>query len=229
MIFFFRKKVNPPPSTSFTHFSWILAKNERNVLKMRVQSVYDVDADYDLIPVPGEENLHIAVVPAFYRSQHQDDVGVRYASWTLTADTLFLPKPFEELFGWYAESGRETGTDIGNQLFTGGSLRHSELIVVIPNGKHLATFENKLSNGSPIKTVVITHLSRLGLPQGLPVPIQINTFHNCHVTGVQQYLDALIVRFRIQKKFVECTTFSQEGHPAGVGYYSIDFATHKGP
>lgn len=185
------------------------------------------ELDYDLITIPGEDDLQIAVIPAFYRSQKFEDTGVRFVSWTLTADSIFAPKPFEELYGWYAESSRETAVEVSNQLFAGGSLRHSELIVIIPNGKHLATFENKLASGDPVDNLVITHLSKLGLPFGIPVPIQVNTFQNCYVTGVQQYMDNLILRFRIQKKSVLCTTFSQKGSPTGVGFFSIDFATHK--
>lgn len=183
--------------------------------------------DYELLSVPGLNDLQIAVIPSFLRSQQRDDVGTRYLTWTFSADSIFLPKAFVELYGWYAESSRETGTDVANQLFTDCTLRHSELVVVIPNGKHLATFENFLFAGEPLKTVVLTHLIKIGLPRGVPVPTQVISFKDSFVTGVQQCLDCLILRFRVQKKMVECTTFNQEGRPSGVGFYEVDLSKNR--
>lgn len=180
--------------------------------------------DYDLLDIPGLEDFKIAVIPAMNRSETDEDTGVRFCEWTLTMDKIFAPHMFIELYGWYAESERETGTDVGNQLFTSSSIKHSELIVVIPCGKHLADLDNKLAHGSLISYVVISHLIKLN---GKTIPIQVNTFEKCFITGVQQYLDYLIVRMRIHKKTVICTAFDQKGVLSGVGMYEVNFSNPK--
>lgn len=183
--------------------------------------------DYELLPVPGESSLQIAVVPASYR--RPQDSGSHYVDWTFTADTIFLPKLFVDLYGWYSESARDTGMDVAHHLYTSAAIKHTELIVVIPNGQHLATFENKLVKGSIISNIVITRLIKTGAPLGVPLPIQVNTYKDSFVTGVQQILDCVMVRFRILKKQVECTTFSQKGIPNGVGCFEVNFAKAKAP
>lgn len=179
------------------------------------------ELDYDLLEIPGLDHLQIAVIPAMHRSEKEDDVGVRWCDWTVTMDTVFLPRPFIELYGWYAESERETGTDAGNQLFTAARLLHSPLVLVISNGKHLADLENKMAKGKLIQTVVITHLIKIN---GMTLPTQVNTFESCFLTGVQQYMDYIIVSLRIRKKHVLCTSFSQQGRPRGVGAFAIDYS-----
>ncbi|MDR0631062.1 MAG: hypothetical protein LBF66_00625 [Holosporales bacterium] len=176
--------------------------------------------EYELLDIPGLDNLKIAITPKM-RRESGDDTGVRTREWTLTMDMIFIPALFIELFGWYAESERETGTDVGNQLFTSSSIKHSELVVVIPCGRHLATLENKLAGGEKISKVVITRFIRMGL--FIELPIQITIFRGCYITMVQQYLDYLIVRLRISKKTVICTAFDQEGFPSGVGMFNVSF------
>ncbi|MDR1208351.1 MAG: hypothetical protein LBJ89_03290 [Holosporales bacterium] len=176
--------------------------------------------EYELLDIPGLDNLKIAITPKMRRNE-SDDSGVRTREWTLTMDTVFLPTTFIELFGWYAESERETGTDVGNQLFTSSSIKHSELVVVIPCGKHLADLENMLASGELISNVIITRFIRIGI--FIELPIQINTFRGCYITMVQQYLDYLIVRLRISKKTVVCTAFDQDGFPSGVGLFNVSF------
>lgn len=177
---------------------------------------------YDLLEVPGFDGLQIAVIPAMHRSETPDDVGVRRCDWTVAIDTLFLPEPSVELYGWYAESERETGTDVGNQVFTSARLSHSPLVLVIPNGKHLADLENAMAKGKLIETIVVTHLVNI---DGVSLPTQINTFGSCFVTGVQQYLDYIIASFRICEKQIQCTAFNQHGKPCGVGAFSISYAS----
>jgi hypothetical protein len=126
------------------------------------------------------------------------------------------------LYGWYAESERETGTEVGNRLFTSACIKHSELVIVILNGAHLAKLENFLHGGELIHEVTITRLIKLhGLP--IPVPIQTNTFGDCFISGVQQYLDYIIVKIRIETKSVACKSFNQKGILNGVDSYEVDF------
>lgn len=183
--------------------------------------------DYELMSVPGEKDLQIAVVPSAYRKPQ--DNGSHYVDWTFTADLIFFPKLFVDLYGWYSESARDTGMDVAHHLYTSGAIKHTELIVVIPNGQHLTTFENKLVRGQLISKVVITRLIKVGMPLGLPVPIQVNTYEDCFVTGVQQILDCIMVRFRIRKKQVACTPYSRKGVPSGVGCFEVNFSKSKVP
>ncbi|MDR2464576.1 MAG: hypothetical protein LBD36_03150 [Holosporales bacterium] len=184
---------------------------------------YSKQVDYDLLEVPGLDNLQIAVIPAMHRSEENEDTGVRTCEWAIQMDFLFIP--YIELYGWYAESERENGTDVANGLFTSSSLKHSELVVVLPGGKHLANLENKLASGQFISEVIITRWIKFDLGFITKIPIQINTFKGCFLTAVQQYMDYIIVRMRINKKEVICTAFDQDGFPSGVGMLDMSFVS----
>lgn len=188
---------------------------------------YDLiqNSEYDWFEVPGTDHLRIAVIPEMKRHAMHSDDGSRYREWTIRfsygvlVDLLFGKTL--ELYGWYAESARETGTEIGNQLFTDSCIQHSELVVVIPNGVHLATLEGVLALGQCIDNVIITRHARIN---SVLLPIQINTFGDCILTGVQQYFDTIIVRMRIYTKNVVCTAFDQQGKPMGIGTYNVNFS-----
>lgn len=177
------------------------------------------DEDYELLSVQGIDDLKIAVIPAKKRNYNGEGTGVRFCEWTISVDTFFLPKLSTELFGWYCESEKDTGGQTGNALFTSGTIKHSELIIVISNGLHLVNFENNLDHGKVVKLIIIT---KFVLINDKKLPMQINTFENSYVTSVQQHLDDLIVKFRIAKKQVSCIVYSQKGTVRGVSAASLN-------
>ncbi|GHS94570.1 hypothetical protein AGMMS49949_08460 [Alphaproteobacteria bacterium] len=189
------------------------------------------DQDYDLLEVPGSNPpLYVAVLLSMHHGEDDENSGTNYWEWTIMMDLLLgsLLAPQTALFGWFAESSRSTGPDVGNQLFTSASVRHSELVVVISD-TYLPKLESKLVKGDPIKEVIIQHAIQLGglpIPIPVPVPIQINIFSHCYITSVQRHLDYLIVSLRVGAKRVVCTAFDQKGMPKGVGTYEIDFRTY---
>lgn len=182
-----------------------------------------VEEEYEMLEIPGlDHNIQIAVLPSMRYNDMESDGNVRYHEWIVAIGAMFLPELGIPLYGWYAESERYTGTDVSNQLFTAGKLRHSELIIIIPNGQHLASLDNYLANGESISHVIITRLITLN---GRRLPIQVNEFGNCYVIHVQQIHDKLLVRMRINSKTVVCTSYSQKGRILGVSMYDINFST----
>ncbi|MDR1597473.1 MAG: hypothetical protein LBR89_00850 [Holosporales bacterium] len=179
--------------------------------------------EYDLLEVPGSDNLTIAVISAMHHGEQGEDTGARLCEWTIIMDLMFPPLMSIQLYGWYAESERETGPDVGNQLFTSSSLKHSELVVVIPCGMHLATLECRLAAGKEVSKVIIMRNIKTGGPLPIDLPIQTIIFGHCYITKVQQYLDYIIVSLKIGTKMVICTAFDQEGMPSGVGVYDVSF------
>jgi hypothetical protein len=198
-------------------------------------------SDYEILEVPGSSGLKIAVIPAMNHNETDEGTDVRRSEWTFSfvefssgllaiaesAIMSFLnPGSSMEIFGWHAETTRETGADVGHQLFTSASIRHSELTIVALVNQTFASFENKMATGTPIKTALIIRTTRMfGLP--IDTPIQINTFNDCYITSVQQYLDYMIIKMRISSKSVKCIAFRQDGFPMGIGFFEVDFEQNK--
>jgi hypothetical protein len=185
-----------------------------------VESSSNTNQDYDILEVPGLDNLKIAVIPSMLRHEDGGEDCVRSYEWTVCFGKKLSEKPIR-LYGWYAESERETGVEVGTKLFTDSCIKHSELVVVILNGVHLAKLENFLHRGELIENVIITRLIKLN--EFTPTPVQINTFQDCYISAVQQYLDYIIVRVRIEKKIVVCRLFDQKGTLIGADTYEVDF------
>lgn len=186
--------------------------------------------EYELLDIPGYDSLQIAVLPRLRRIDTEDQSTHHYYDWMVVVGTLLLPALSVPLYGWYAESSRRTGTDISNSLQTAGRIEHSELYLVVPLGPYLASFNNALQTGQKISEIVITRFSKIN---NIPLPVQVITFGDCHLTTVQQIEERILVGFRITVKAVVCTAFSQEGGvgpvpiPIGVGAFKVNFRTGK--
>jgi hypothetical protein len=199
--------------------------------------------DYELLDIPGTSGLRIAVIPAMNNSETDSDTGQRLETeWSTfivsSGATSFLGLGAQaiigtaslltshlEVYGWYSETDRETGTNVSNQLFTSSRIRHSELFLVLNMGIQLAVLENRMASGVPISSVILLRLIKIGLQ--VPIPIQMNIFENCYVTSVQQVLDYLVVGFRISRKSVMCCSFNQSGIPVGIGACDINFISNS--
>ncbi len=124
-------------------------------------------ARYSLIQIPGRSDLRIPVVDDTSSSDGGGALsGVQSPEWMVQIDSLLTSAVegytnYAQLFGWYGESSRYTSGDLSSSLFTSAMLRHSDLIIVIPNGGYAATIETLMNSGTPIQQLSIVRLGNI--------------------------------------------------------------------
>lgn len=153
---------------------------------------------------------------------------VAIAGTTTAASTITGYIDYTELFGWTADSARETRGFTGNQLYTSGALQHSDVMIEIPNGGFSPTLEINMNNGVQIATITLVRLAHIDQASttGNIVPLQEIVFTNCLIQALQQRLDRLIVTFRFSKRQNTVYQYGQNGvlvgRTASVTDYSLN-------
>lgn len=124
-----------------------------------------------------------------------------------------------ELFGWYGESSRKIKNDIAGFLTPTATLRHSEVVIVIPVFAFLAELENMMNAGTPVPEIEIVNIdSKLGKKQSIQ-------FLGCTLTSIQQELDRVVVKMNILAKVDTIKVYSVLGIPAGQKVSRVDYMT----
>ncbi len=157
-----------------------------------------------------------------------ENIGVKSPEWMIKMDKILESKvadfeDYAELFGWFAQSARYTSSDIGNNLFTSATLRHSDVRIIIPNGGYAAKLENKMNLGEDIDEMIIV---RLGNIKAVKIPLQIITYEVCRIQSFQQELDRLILSLNITKKQNVVFSYGQDGDPLGQTASEVDYSKH---
>jgi hypothetical protein len=178
--------------------------------------------NYIITEVPGPKNLKIATTDTFTT----DDRGVRSPEWMVKIDDLLISEVAEfndycELFGWYAESSRLTTGDISGQLFTSSTLKHSDVVLLIPNGGHGAQLETKMNIGMPLENVVIV---RLGHIQNLKVKLQTIEYGHCRIQSFQQQLDRLYLFISPTTRTNTVFVYGNDGTNKGQMVSKVNYA-----
>lgn len=209
-------------------------------------SAKNSDAIYELIEVPGADNIQILAVSRSTSQFHYTDVGSKSPWWMISMkraekknsktkkDILFSSlegkendkikyENFAELYGFFIDAYRATNTDITNQLFTSAMIRHDDCIVLIPNGIYVADIENAQLTGKPFDIVIIC----IGWIQGELHMYQKIEFKNAYVLSVNQALDRAFIRFRVQTKTWTFIPYTQEGEKKGQAICEVDFSKNS--
>lgn len=186
-------------------------------------------ARFSLIQIPGRSDVRIPIVEATSAASSPD---AQYASsvqspeWMIQMDS-FLSSNVNgyadhcELFGWYGESSRFTTGDLSSSLFTSATLRHTDLIIVIPNGGYATTLEALMNTGTAIQKVTII---RLGTIEMQTVPLQTLVYTTCRVQRFNQQLDQLIVEMSIMTKENTVFVYAQDGTRQGKMVTQVDYS-----
>jgi hypothetical protein len=178
---------------------------------------------YTITEIAGKTNLRIATTDV---QNTPEDGGVKSPEWMIKMDDL-LQSEVEgytdhcELYGWHGESSRYTSGDVSNQLFTSATLKHSELVIIIPNGGYAAKLETKMNMGIPLETV---QLIRLGNIKSTKVKIQTIDFTNCWIHSFQQQLDRLVLFFNISSKVNTLYAYDVHGNNKGQMVSKVDYS-----
>jgi hypothetical protein len=131
-----------------------------------------------------------------------NDITVRSPEWMVKIDDLLSSnldgyRDYSEIFGWNEESSRFTPGNLSNQLLSSATLKHSGLMILIPNGGHSAQIELKMNRGVPLDLITIV---RLGNIQDTKVKLQELEYRICWIQSFQQQLDRIIVTVSVSIK-----------------------------
>lgn len=167
---------------------------------------------YELIDVPGEEDVRILAISRSTSHSHYNESGSKSPWWmismkhgsellssTITGsrDSTTVYNKFAELYGFHIESSRETVADLANQLFTSAMIKHEDCIVILPNGGYATDIENAMYTGKPMSEIKIICL---GWFDGALNITQMIFFENSYIIALTHDLDRIVVKFRVQKK-----------------------------
>lgn len=92
-------------------------------------------------------------------NEQNDDITVRSPEWIIKIDKLLSSnltgfEDYSELFGWNEESSRFTPGNLSNQLMSSATLKHSGLMILIPNGGHSAHIELKMNREFHLRSLI---------------------------------------------------------------------------
>lgn len=195
---------------------------------------------YELIEIPGEEDIRVMALSRSTTHTHRDDSGSKSPWWMIqieidskvvTVSTVIgnddknvKLNTYAELYGFHIECSRDTSCEIANQLFTGGSLRHDDCIIILPNADYVTDIDNAMMDGDFLTKVTIIEI---GAVKGAWAVFQKIVFETNLVHSLIYDLDRVIVKFRIKKKTVTYTSYKQDGSKEGNSELSIDFSDHQ--
>lgn len=176
---------------------------------------------YTITDIPGKKAMKIATTD---RSE-PEDITVRSPEWMVKIDKLLSSsvdgyEEFTEIFGWQEESSRFTAGNLSNQLLGSATLKHSGLILLIPNGGHSAQIELKMNRGIPLDLVQIV---RLGNIRDVKVKLQLLEYHACWIQAFQQELDRVILTLSVSYKKNTLFIYDQAGGNKGQMVSEVDY------
>lgn len=130
-----------------------------------------------------------------------------------------------ELYGWHSESSRYVSGNVSGSLFTSGSVKNSDLVVIIPPGEHGPKLELQMYNGKIVPKVSIL---RLGWSEGNIEKLQEVTFDTVRLIGYQQNIQYLVIFAQISGKKNDITVHKQvDGKASGHMISSVDIDANK--
>ncbi len=181
--------------------------------------------NFQIVDLPGRGNIRIATTGALSTNELS---GVKSPEWMLKIDDITYStvegySDYVELFGWQGESSRLTGPDISGPLYTSSTLRHTDLILMIPVGGHAAQIESKMNRGENIDSLKIV---RLGNIFQTKVRLQELEFNACKIQTYQQQLDRLIVHVMIGIKTNTVFVYDQSGLCTGQMVSKTNYITN---
>ncbi|MES2252499.1 MAG: hypothetical protein V4482_02290 [Pseudomonadota bacterium] len=181
-----------------------------------------MSTNFQIVDLPGKGNVRIATTDTV---SNDASYGVKSPEWMVQIDNITVStidgfEDYIELFGWQGESSRLTGPDVGGPLFTSSTLRHTDLILMVPFGGHAAQIETMMNRGENIESVKII---RLGNVLQSKVRLQELEFNTCKIQTCQQQLDRMIVHVMIGIKTNTVYVFDQTGLCTGQMVSKTDY------
>ncbi|MDP3372139.1 MAG: hypothetical protein Q8S21_04535 [Candidatus Paracaedibacteraceae bacterium] len=179
--------------------------------------------NFQLVDLPGKGEFRVATTDA----QNNDSfLSARSPEWMIKIDNITTSEidgytNYIELFGWQGESNCLSATPVsGGPNLASSTLRHTDLILIIPFGGHSAQIETKMNRCEYLDSIVITHI---GAVLNNKVPLQTLEFNNCRIQRCQQQLDRMIVHVMISVKTNTVFVYDQTGLCTGQMVSKTDY------
>ncbi len=177
--------------------------------------------NFQIVNLPGKREFRIATTD----TTNEEHSGIKSPEWMVKIDELMQSsvegfRNYVELFGWYGESSRYTNPDISGPLFTSSTLRHSDLILIIPYGGYCAQLESHMNLGTGIGNLTIVRLGNVGQ---MKVTLQQIEFKTCKIQSCQQQLDRMILHVMIGAKTNTVFVYGQDGQSQGQMVSQVDY------
>lgn len=187
---------------------------------------------FSLIQLPGRSDIRIPIVggdKSQGNSESSPASGVQSPEWMIKMDTFLSSTvngytDFCELYGWYGESSRYTSGDVANSLFTSATLRHTDLVVIIPNGGYATTIESLMNTGTMIQKLTI---ARLGTIELQTVTLQTLVYSTCRIQKFNQQLDQVAIELSILSKENTIFVYGQDGTSQGQMVSQVDYSQNR--
>jgi hypothetical protein len=178
--------------------------------------------NFTITEIPGRNRLKVAVVQ---NPDGDQDKGVKSPEWMIKIDDLMISnvegyEGFSQLYGWYGESSRFTSGDVGGPLQSSATLKHSDLILLIPNGGHTAKIETSMNIGKALDTIEIVRLANI---KAAKVRLQTLEFKTCRIQAVQQQLDRVWLVLQVGSKTNTINVYDQMGANTGQMVSRVDY------
>lgn len=145
--------------------------------------------------------------------------------WMIAIDDLLIStikgyETYSELFGWHAESSRETKGNVSGDLVSNAAVKQSDVIIVIPMGIYMPTMDNMMQTGKVLELVSIVRLANIA---DLKIPVQTIEFANCQICKIQQRLETAVITIRPVKRTNTVYQYGQDGLKTGQTVSEFDY------
>lgn len=184
---------------------------------------------YEYIECPGSSGIRIPICKRT-RGEEEDRTGAHIPDWMVhiddadTMSTLDGYEDYTELMGWYCESSRHVKGDSVNNLYTAGTLWHSDVFLVMENGRQNAYINRSVADGTITPNIKIVRLTHINSEVHA---IQTLVFSTCHWAGVHTHMDWTIARFTACQRSNTVQAFTQNGTLKGSALCEVDYETNE--
>lgn len=178
---------------------------------------------YTIQKPSGSSHIRIPVVDTPTTTEED---GVSSPEWMVRIDDFVESRvtgyeDHTDLFGWFAKSSRECNGHISSSIPSSATLKHSDVVLMIPNGGHAVQLEMRMNTGTPLELVTV---ARLGNVRTNKVKLQTIDFAKCTIKSFQQELDRLILHVSVTSKTNTVHVYDEEGSPKGQMVSRVDYS-----
>jgi hypothetical protein len=170
----------------------------------------------------GRKDFYVPAVEKLYSPIDENTSSKATPEWMVKIDGVTESEIIgyincSELLGWFGESARKINGN--NTQYPAASLRHSEVVVIIPTGGHLAKLENKMNNGEVLPEVEIINFADGKTLQSIK-------YGHCTINSIQQELDRFVVKMNVVSKENTIKVYKAGAFAGNMESY-VDYETGK--
>ncbi len=185
---------------------------------------------YKMIRVPGT-SLEIETLD---QANMLEGNHTRAPEWMIKMDDLLVSevevedddgksKTYCELFGWHAETNRNSSGARSSQRYTTAAIQHSNVTVIIAAGSFFPILEQKQNKGEPIEKIRIVRLAHI---RETKRRLQQITFGQCYIVSIKQKLDQIFVEFEVANRENKSCLYDNDGNPKGSTVTGFDYISN---